>query len=114
MEKARQFLKNASYDILPVFNKNMELLYFAQYNQKLFDRECGFEELQKHTDRKLWKKFKMFGKHVHIVGMNNVLYFFRSWFVSVGTEVSVEGELWGMRLPPMLERMFSSRVNHVN
>ncbi len=93
-KKARKFLKHASDDILPVFNKNMELLYFARYNQNLFDIECEFEELRKHTDRKLWEKFKAFGKPVHIVGMNDVLYFFRSWLVSVGTEVSVEGELW--------------------
>lgn len=93
-KRAQRLLANSDENMLPVFNKKMELMYFAQYNQDLFSIECEFEEMSKHTDGNLWKNFKEFNKHIHIVGMNDILYFFRNWLVSIGAGVSVEGELW--------------------
>lgn len=95
-KKAQDLIPDVSCSMLPVFNQDMDLLYFAKYSTELHEVFWRLRELQFRVDVALWREFKECGKHIHIVGMNDVLYVFREWLCSIGAEVTVEGELWLM------------------
>ena len=92
--KAQNHLQDADSGVLPVFGRDMELLYFARYNSELRGAWGRLQYLQQNIDKKFWKQFKEYGRQVHIAGVNDVLYFFRKWLCSIGVRVSVEGEIW--------------------
>ncbi len=94
-ERAQRLIQGSADNVLPVFNSEMKLLYFAKYNSKLVSAWNKVFWIQRWIDEDLWKNFKEYKKHFHIVGgMSDVLYYFRKWLCSVGAEVSVEGEAW--------------------
>ncbi len=94
-ERAQNLIQGSNDSMLPVFNRDMELLYFARYNSELNAAWTKLLYIQWYVDENLWKNFKGYHKHIHFTGaMSDVLYFFRKWLCSVGTKVSVEGEVW--------------------
>lgn len=79
---------------IPVFGSDMKIVYFATYEQKLEKAWKNLRELQEHVNPENWKRFVNSKRQFHIVGINDVLYFFRKWLIKMGAEVSVEGEQW--------------------
>ncbi len=84
--------------VVPVFSKDMELLYLARYECKL---EIAWKKLSvlKTLSMEyagLWESSKYFLKHFHITGCNMVLYEFWKWLALQGISVSVSGEQWEM------------------
>lgn len=97
MFKKAQDILDGNRDLwIPVFNDNMEMLYFARYEYSLQKAWKQLSELRSHVSSVQWKRFRESGRHFHIVGMNDVLYFFRTWLLQVGATVSVEGEQWNI------------------
>lgn len=93
-DNARKLIQDNKDGVLPVFNKEMECLFFAKYDPELNDVWNKLRKLRKHLDKQLWTGFQHYEKYIHIKGFNEVLYFFREWMISLGTEISVESEVW--------------------
>ena len=93
-EKTRNVFKYQKDIILPVVSRDGEVIFFAGYKAELETKWRMLRELELGIDCELWKKFKSYKKQIHIIGINDVLYYFREWLLSVGAEVSVEGEEW--------------------
>ena len=92
---ARALLGNGKkIDAVPVFDQNMEIVYFAKYDEELVDAWSKMYDLRAHVDKEMWKDFRCFTNHFHIRGINDVLFWLREWLVSLGVKVSVEGEAW--------------------
>lgn len=94
-EDARSlFDKDATREIVPIFNHNMEVLYIAKYDNELVTIWEKLFELQNFIDKKLWDSFQCNVSRIHIKGINDVLFQLREWLISLGVVVSVEGETW--------------------
>lgn len=79
---------------VPVFNRNMELLYFAKYDKALEDKWNKMLKLYQYVDKVMLENFQCFAECVHIKGINDVLFKLREWLALLGVKVSVEGEEW--------------------
>lgn len=90
------FCDDKNLDAVPVFNENMEILYFAKYDKELVRVWEKVYDLDVYVDKEIWKTFDSFIERVHIRGLNDVLFRLREWLVSLGVEVSVEGEGWSL------------------
>lgn len=94
-ENARNlFSTGKATEIVPVCSSEFQILYFAKYDEGLVEVWEKLCELERQIDKKLWFSFQHFVKHIHIKGTNDVLFQLRKWLISLGTEVSVEGEAW--------------------
>lgn len=94
-EEARILFDNKKVnEVVPVFSKDMKLLYLAKYDVELQDAWKKLCEMQKFIDAKSWMKFRHYEKSIHIKGINDVLFEIREWLRVLGTNVTVEGELW--------------------
>lgn len=95
-EEARNVFGESCDDdkIVPVFSNDMRMIYLAKNSPKLAVRWQKLCELQAHIDQITWKGFKQYVHAIHIKGINDLLFDLREWMVSLGTEVSVEGEAW--------------------
>lgn len=92
--EAQNLVQNYKDRVIPVFNRNMEMLYFVKYERKLAETWQKLSELRVRVDSVLWKELKYYKKHIHIKGINDVLYYLREWLLSLEVDVSVEGEEW--------------------
>ncbi len=93
-DNAGNMLGEQADKILPVYNKDKEMLYFAKYVPALKTPWYKLDELRECIDKIQWRKFRDHERHIHIVGINDVLFWLRRWLRSVGAMVSVEGEWW--------------------
>jgi len=90
----RLFDEDMAREIVPVFNNKMDILYIAKYDERLESAWAKLSEMQNFVDKELWKSFHHYVSQIHIKGINDVLFELRNWLISLGVEVSVEGEIW--------------------
>lgn len=93
-ENAQKMFTTQKNRSIPVLDSDMKIVYFATYEHKLEKAWKKLKELEEHINPQSWKRFVNSERHFHIVGVNDVLYFFRKWLIKMGAEVSVEGEQW--------------------
>lgn len=95
-KKAIEYFRADKEKVIPVFNHEMELQYLARWDGELTDLWNKLRELQMYLDCETWKSLRNHEDHIHIRGMNDVLFFLREWLSDMGTQVSVEGPEWGL------------------
>ncbi len=93
-KRANELFRIDREKVIPVFNREMELQFFARWDRELADLWNKLRELQMYLDREAWKSLKNQQNHVHIQGMNDVLYSLREWLFAMDVKVSVSGPEW--------------------
>ena len=93
-EKANILFFNDKYKNIPVFDSQMEVLYFVKYEAKLEKAWRILNMLKKYSDEVDIKANGIVKGRIHIKGINDLLWNLREWLISQDILVSVEGSGW--------------------
>lgn len=93
-EKAQNLINDNSFLRLPIFNDKMEMLYLVKSDYSLSEVWQMLKELKSYVNKNLISSFEHYKQHIHLRGMNQVLWEFRKWLLLMDIEVSVSGEAW--------------------
>ncbi len=91
---ARNVLYGYADKLIPVFDDNGNMIYFAAFDIQSERDYRHLQEMKKYMSREQYGRLKCADFSIHIKGMNEVLYCLRRFLISMGVYVTVEGEQW--------------------